>query len=44
MNSAIHEVNRVDDEENDLIYSNGIKIAEYLKINARNVGLLKENK
>ena len=44
MNNAIHEVNRVDDEENYLIYSNGIKISKYLKIKTKNVGLLNETK
>ena len=38
MNSVIHEVNRVDDEENDLIYSNGIKISKYLNIYTLNSG------
>jgi hypothetical protein len=30
MRAAINEVNRVDDEENDLIYNMGIKIKDYL--------------
>ena len=30
MRDAIHEVNRVDDEQNDFIYSNGLKISDYL--------------
>ena len=30
MKEAINEVNRVDDEENDLIYANKIKMDEYV--------------
>ena len=30
MRDVIHEVNRVEDEENDFIFTSGIKISEYL--------------
>jgi hypothetical protein len=32
MRNIIHEVNRVDDEENDFIYCNNIKISDYLTL------------
>jgi hypothetical protein len=32
MRNIINEVNRVDDEENDFIYCNGIKISDHLKL------------
>ena len=30
MKSVIYEINRTEDEENDFIYANGIKIADYI--------------
>jgi len=36
MNDVIKQINRVDSEENDFIYSNGIKISKYLKLEVQN--------
>lgn len=38
MNAAINEISRGDDEENDLIYSNGIKISKHLKTEIKQTG------
>ena len=35
MNAVINEVNRVDDEENDLIHGCGIKISKYLTVESK---------
>ena len=35
MREAITEVNRADDEVNDLIWTSGIKISDYLKIETK---------
>ena len=38
MREVINEVNRVNDEENDLIFANGIKISDYLQIEENEYG------
>ena len=38
MKEVITDVNRVDDEENDLIYANEIKMGNYLKFNKDEFG------